>query len=148
MRTNMEINHVNKLNNLKRNNKMQNEQLSFEGSAYKSIDKLKERAEREVPEYGDFAMVSEQFTNTDNKVFAKDVTLRIRPLPLELKNKTPDYKTARWLEAVVTGPYGGEAATVLSRGTKEELLHILSSHEFPPRLTTKLKDLSKDLRAM
>ena len=146
---------MDKINRMKNNNlkiegtnKMKKEQFSFDISTDKILEKLAMRAEREVPEYGSFASVTERFANKDNSYLAREVILRVRSLPMELKETTPDYNTARWLEAVVVGPYGEEAASIIKRGTKEEIMKTLSSAELNKKVLAKVKSLSKDLRAL
>ena len=49
------------------------------------VKKITLRAEREVPEYGDFAPVYEEFKNTDTSLKATDFMLKIVKPPSNIK---------------------------------------------------------------
>ena len=59
----------------------QKEVKTMEETFKKFVKVLRDRAEREVPEYGDFAPVYEQFANTTKELSATDFMLKISKPP-------------------------------------------------------------------
>lgn len=94
------------------------------------------------------ASIEERFgKKLPNITYAQELILRVRPLPKELKDTTPNFDSLRWLEAVAVGQGGVEAASVLKRGTKDEILKVLNDNSFQKRLLDKFESLDIDLHS-
>lgn len=105
---------------------------------HKVIDDVSTRSEREVPEYGEFAPVSEFFKNVDKDIPADKFVLRVIKMP---KEDYPDEKQ-RFIEASVFAPAGDYKADMLiGAGHKKEILETLKSKDFPTRLNDAYIDL-------
>lgn len=107
------------------------------------ISKLHQRAEREVPEYGDFSVVYEEFKNPDKNLSASDFMLKI------YKPKNAKDEKFRCIEAVAYAlpkPYKSEA--LIAQGNKEEILNILQNEEFVEVLQNTFTRLSANLEDM
>jgi len=137
-----------KINNMNAQNKINPTILSssevpvMKDLVNKYFMQLRLRAEREVPEYGDFANVYERFENPDRSLCASDFVLRIVKPP-----KTVDgNEKIRNLELVayrLPSPY--KASTILATGTKEELLNKFKEDDICEKIEESLRLLSKDL---
>ena len=111
---------------------------TMEENIKKMIKDILSRAEREVPEYGDFAPVFEEFKNTEKKLLATDFMMKIYHVADEATKKK------RGLELVaykLPSPY--KAAKVLETGTKEEILKKLQENDLYKEIDTILRSLSK-----
>lgn len=121
--------------------KMTEKLNNYTDSFYKMLKDITERAEREVPEYGDFAPVYENFKNINPKLDVDRYQLKIYKMP---KAQVSD-ETERFLEAEVytkAGTY--RASLLLGSGKKEDILKQLKSEEFTEKLNNayiKLVDL-------
>lgn len=118
---------------------------SMEQSLKKMVNQILVRAEREVPEYGDFAPVYEEIKNISQSLCPTDYVLKISKLPKEIKNN----ETTRVLELVaykLPAPY--KASRAIAYGTKEEILNQLKSEEIFTKVEQTAKDLSEDLSDM
>lgn len=108
----------------------------------KMITDLLARAEREVPEYGEFRVVWEEFKNPDKSLDATDFLLKITKPPKEIAGTEKE----RYLEvaALKRGtPYGAES--VIGFGTKEDILNKLKEDGLANKIKEKLISLSKGL---
>ncbi|MCQ2738728.1 MAG: hypothetical protein MJ237_00715 [bacterium] len=108
-----------------------------------SFQKLSERAEREVPEYGDFSPVFETFKNPDNTLCATDFLIQISKPPKTVEN----HQTIRNFELVAynfPSPY--KISTILKTGTKEELMQKLQNENIYEEIESRLKSIAKDLK--
>ena len=104
------------------------------------VKKLFARAEREVPEYGSFKLVYEEFKNTDKNLNATDFMLKISK-----PQGTGDEKL-RFLEAVaydLPKPYISER--LIASGNKEDILKALKNDKLKTELTEVFKNLAKNL---
>lgn len=104
------------------------------------VSKLHSRAEREVPEYGDFAVVYEEFKNPDKSLAATDFMLKI------YKPKNTKDEKFRCLEAVayaLPAPYKAERP--LLQGKKEDILKSLKDEKFTEHLQKTFTELSENL---
>ncbi len=129
---NNRINNTNNINfhSINGVNKMDSEK-TYEDKVYDMIDAVTERAEREVPEYGDFAPVYEEFKNTNSKLPIDRYQLKVLKMP---KEDVPDEKQ-RFLQAAVYAPAGDYKADMLiGAGHKDKIMEILKSDEFPETL--------------
>jgi hypothetical protein len=119
---------------------------NFKEQVEQMLEKLIVRAEREVPEYGDFAPVTELFQNLDpgSQDIVGKFGLTILKLP---KDVTPDPKE-RYVEACAYEPTGSyKAKMFVAGGYKDEILLRLKEGEFIDSLCHSyavLKDSLKD----
>lgn len=115
-----------------------NEVKNMEEHIQKMVKDLLKRAEREVPEYGDFKIVFEEFKNPDKALCASDFLLKI----VKPHNSIEGHEKLRNLELVaykLPSPYMAER--LLACGSKEEILKNLESEE----LLKKIKDATESL---
>ena len=125
---NAQVQNKNFVNGVK---KMSEKANNYTDSFYKMLKDLTERAEREVPEYGDFAPVYENFKNLNPKLDVDRYQLRIFKMP---KAQVAD-ETKRYLEAEVFTKAGTYKANILlGSGNKEEILKQLKSDDFVDKL--------------
>lgn len=113
---------------------------NLESYTDKMVEKLFARAEREVPEYGSFKLVYEEFKNPDKNLKATDFMLKIS------KPENAPNEKFRFLEAVaydLPKPY--IAQRVLASGDKAEILNALKDSNFKKELPQILKNLSGEL---
>ena len=119
-----------------------NEVKNMDELIKKMVADLLARAEREVPEYGDFKIVYEQFKNPDKSMVATDFMLKITKPPKNIEG----HEKKRYLELVaynLPSPYIAEK--VIGHGTKEEILAQLKDEGLNAKIKEKLIQLSKDL---
>ncbi len=143
-----EINQINQNKiNFQGTKKMNNENKpeTIEDFANTAVKNLANRAEREVPQDGDFAPVSERYINHNPDVYANEMLLQVVPLPQSLKNE-PNYNKLRYLQAVVKSPLEQTARSVLLCGTKKQVLEALNDENLPLRAAAKFDELAEDLR--
>ena len=108
----------------------------------KMVADLLARAEREVPEYGDFKIVYEEFKNPDKNLIATDFMLKITKPPKNVEG----HEKKRYLELVaynLPSPYIAEK--LLEIGTKDKILAKLKENNLADIIKEKLIQLSKDL---
>lgn len=106
------------------------------------INKIFKRAEREVPEYGDFAPVYEQFTNPDKSLSATDFMLKISKPPKSIAG----HEKIRNLEVVayrLPTPY--KAERIVATGDKDNILKQLQNPEIIAKIQEAAKSLSHNL---
>lgn len=108
-----------------------NTKKTYNDYFYEMLDKVIKRAEMEVPPYGDFVPVYEEFPNQDPNLSIDRFKLEVIKLP---KHIEPDPKQ-RFIQAVVY-PLAGDykAETYLAKGEKDEIMKELSSKDFPVKL--------------
>lgn len=119
---------------------MENTAKNIEDFSSEIIEKLHARAEREVPEYGSFKLVYEDFRNPDKNMQATDFMLKISK-PKDLQNEK-----ARVLEAVaynLPSPYIVER--VIASGNKADILTALKNPDLKTDLPQIFMELSKHL---
>ena len=125
---NAQVQNKNFVNGVK---KMTEKTNSYTDSFYKMLKDLIKRAEREVPEYGDFAPVYENFKNLNPNLDVDRYQLRIFKMP---KSQVPD-ETKRYLEAEVFTKSGAyKADMLLGSGNKDEIMKQLKSEDFVDKL--------------
>lgn len=106
----------------------------------KMIKDVYARAEREVPEYGDFKMVYEEFKNPDKDLCATDFMLKV------VKPNLKGYEKVRNLELVAYNlPMPYKAERIIATGSKEEILEKLKSKDLQTELEKAVRELSKNL---
>jgi len=116
--------------------------ITLEECVKKFTKKLSSRAEREVPEYGDFAPVYEQFANPDKNLGATDFMLKISKPPKNIAG----HEKIRNLEVVAYRlplPYKSER--IVATGNKEDILLQLKDPEFVEKIQKAAKSLSESL---
>ena len=120
----------------------QKEVKKMEETFKKFVKVLRDRAEREVPEYGDFAPVYEQFANTKKELSATDFMLKISKPPKSVEAN----EKIRNLEVVayrLPSPYKAEC--IVATGTKEELMQKLQDTKLLTEINETAESLAKDL---
>jgi len=111
--------------------KMDEKEMSFQDRVDEMVSKTSDRAELEVPEYGDFAPVMEFMDNTNKDLPVGKYGIKIYKMP---KDIVEDPKQ-RYIEAAVYMPAGDyKADMVVGSGHKDKILEILNSPEFPEKL--------------
>ncbi len=108
----------------------------------KFVKTIHARAEREVPEYGDFAPVYEQFANPDKSMTATDFMLKISKPPKTIAG----HERIRNLEVVAYRlPLPYKAERIIASGDKEEILKRLQDPEIIEKINKTAKSLSNSL---
>ena len=111
----------------------------------KMVEDLLKRAEREVPEYGEFKNVSEEFKNPDKTLFVTDFKLRITKPPKNIEG----HETRRYLElAAYNFPSPYVAERVICAGTKDEIIAELKNPDLCAKIKEKCAKLSDDLSSI
>jgi len=137
------INH-NRVNNINFNGikPKANEVKNMDELIKKMVADLLARAEREVPEYGEFRVVWEEFKNPDKSLEATDFLLKITKPPKTLEGSEKE----RYLEAAALKrgtAYGAES--VMGFGSKQDILNKLKEPDLCEKLKEKFIELSKGL---
>ena len=115
---------------------------TMEEAFKKFVKIIRDRAEREVPEYGDFAPVYEQFANPKKELSATDFMLKISKTPKSVENN----EKIRNLEVVaykLPAPYKAEC--IVATGTKEELMQKLQDSKLLKEINETAESLARDL---
>ena len=115
---------------------------TMEEQIRKMINDILNRAEREVPEYGEFLPVYEEFKNTDKDLVATDFMLKITKPPKNIEN----HQTRRYLEVVaykLPAPY--KSTRIIAAGTKEEILKALQDEALCAKIDKAARELSDNL---
>lgn len=115
---------------------------TMEEQIKKMINDVLKRAEREVPEYGEFAPVYEEFKNTDKELIATDFMLKITKPPKNIEN----HQTRRYLEVVaykLPAPY--KTSRIIASGTKDEILNALKDETLCEKIDKAARELSDNL---
>lgn len=118
----------------------------FEDRLARMIGALKNRAEREVCEYGSFKTVKENLKAQKPESLVRELTLQITPLPKELKGEVENFEKLRYLELVGEGPQGQTSSVILKRGTKDDILKKLSEDDLISKLREKTDDFNISFR--
>lgn len=107
------------------------------------VSKLHARAEREVPEYGDFAPVYEEFKNFDKNLSASNFLLKI------YKPKNSQDEKLRYIEAAAYAlPTPYKAEMPILQGRKEDILKLLKDEDFAENLRKTFVKLSHSLEGV
>lgn len=113
------------------------ENFSMENIIQNGINKLAQRAEREMAEYGDFAPIVEKFTNYDEKLNIGEPSIKI---------VYADYKkdkTLKRLELDVPSRTGkSNANIVMEMANKQDILKILSDKNLIARVKDNIQSAS------
>ena len=138
------MNKINKINNsnfsgIKPKSK---EVKTMEQHIKKIVNDVLSRAEREVPPYGEFAPVFEEFKNTNSALDATHFMLKIVKPPKNIEG----HETLRNIELTaykVPTPY--KASVIIKSGTKDDIIEKLKTPEFHKEIEESFKTLSHDL---
>ena len=104
------------------------------------VDKLLQRAKREVPEYGPFKTVYEAFENIDKDLFASDFMLKIVP------NKIKGHEKERYLEVVAYKlPLRDIVEIPIEQGDKNKILEKLNNKNIYQEIKEKFITASENL---
>lgn len=110
----------------------------YSNAFYDMLDKVIARAEREMPEDGDFAPIYEQFPNRDESVWGVSrYQFRIFKMPTV---DVPDTRK-RYLMAAVYSTDGYRASVLIGVGYRDKILEIIRSADFPTTLNNAFLDL-------
>ena len=112
-------------------------------SIEKVINTIRLRAEREVPEFGDFAPVFEEFKNMDKALEATDFMLKIVKPPKTIEG----HEKLRYIELTaykLPTPY--KVTKLVGRGSKEDILKQLDEPEFFNKVEESFKSMSENLK--
>ncbi|MBQ3102500.1 hypothetical protein IJC60_05810 [bacterium] len=109
----------------------------MEDAIQSGINKLAQRAEREVAEYGDFAPVVEKLADYDKTLNIGEASIKI------VYANYKDDKTLKRLELDVPSKSGKSNANfAMKLGNKKEILKILSSENLAERIKNNLREAS------
>lgn len=108
----------------------------------KMVQDILTRAEREVPEYGDFAPVYEEFKNPLKELCATDFMLKITKPPKHIEN----HEKKRYLEVVAYKlPAPIKSTRIIAVGEKDTILSKLKDKEILEKIDKAVRELSENL---
>lgn len=137
------MNEINPVNQIRQPNKVKGktEMPTLEEQTKELVTKLKNR-DREVPEYGDFKVVSEEIQNPDSKIPATNFVLQISKPSKNIEG----HEKLRDLKAVAYNlPHPYKAEILIATGTKAGILKALNEEELIENLPKIFKKLAHDL---
>ena len=115
--------------------------LSLDENIKMIVKKLKNR-DREIPEYGDFRPVKEEFTNLDEKIPATNFVLEISK---PSKNIEGHEKLRNLTAQAYNLPHPYKSQILLASGEKNDIFNALNDEEFLEKLPKIFKKLARDL---
>ena len=119
-------------------NTKKEEKNSMENILQNGINNLAKRAEREVPEYGDFAPVVEKFEKYDT-----DLKIGSPSMKIVYANDKKD-KTLKRLELDVPSASGKSSSNIaMELGNKQEILNALFSEKLVERIKNNIQNAAK-----
>ena len=111
-------------------NKMENE-ITFQEQLDEMVEKVTDRVDRYMPDYGEFSPIMEFTPNKDNTLNVGKYGLKVYKMP---KDVVEDPKQ-RFIEAAEYMPAGDyKADMIVGSGHKEKILEILKDPEFVQKL--------------
>jgi hypothetical protein len=117
---------------------------SFQDYVDEMVEKVADRAEKEVPEYGEFTSVTEYMPNPEPSDPVSKYALSVLKMP---KDVVSDPKQ-RYIQATAYIQNSDYKATMLiGAGHKEKIMQILNNPKFPEKLNQtygKLLDAIED----
>lgn len=116
--------------------------MNIEELLKKSLKKIHSRAEREVPEFGDFKTVEETFENSDKSISATNYSITITKTPKNIENNE---KLRDVVITAYSNPSVYKAQRLIAVGEKEDILKKLTSKEFLQEIKEAAQSLSKSL---
>lgn len=105
------------------------------------VKKLKNR-DREIPEYGDFRPVREEFLNPDKKLSVTNFVLEINK---PSKNIDGHEKLRNLTAQAYNLPHPYKSQILLATGSKNDIFNALNDEEFLEKLPKIFKKLARDL---
>ena len=124
------------------NPKTAKEIKTMEEHIKKMVQDILARAEREVPEYGDFAPVYEEFKNPLKELCATDFMLKITKPPKHIEN----HEKKRYLEVVAYKlPAPIKSTRIIAVGGKDDILAKLKDNETLLKIDKAVRELSDNL---
>ena len=115
---------------------------TMEQQVKKMVGDILRRAVREVPEYGDFAIVYEEFKNPDKTLEATDFMLKIVKPPKNIEG----HEKIRNIELVAYKlPLPYKVTRIIGTGTKDDVLKQLEAPEFIANVEDAFKAMSRSL---
>lgn len=108
-----------------------------------SLNKLLRRVQKEIPAYGDFATISEDFTNSNSQLYCGDVSMAIKHL---LRDCNPSATQCCFDLIVKTPSAKSICSCYIFCGTKAELLEHLANEAFCDDLQQKITEMANELR--
>lgn len=122
---------------------MEKEQFDMEKKVRELIADLRRRVVSEVPEFGEFEIVHEEFKNLDTSIEVTDIMLKVTKPPIGLEGNERE----RYLELVLynlpTNPYKNES--VVGFGLKKDILAKLDQEELVNTIMRKIPQMARDL---
>lgn len=126
--------------NISFNRKKNKEIKSMDSEIQTAINKLLQRAEREMPEYGDFAPISEKFENRNENLNIGEPSIKI-----VYANFSKD-KTLKRLELEIPSKTGKSSANVaMELADKKAILKALSDKNLANRINDNIQNASSAL---
>lgn len=108
-----------------------------------TLSVLLTRVREEMPEYGTFAPISEEFTNSDPLLYCGKIYLVVKHPPSFIEH----YETKRYFDLVVKTPSdNSDASCYLASGNKAELLSYLANEAFFDEVQQKISEMADELR--
>lgn len=137
------MNEINPVTHAQKSTKIKGktEMPTLEEKVTELVTKLKNR-DREVPEYGDFRVVSEVIENPDSKLPATNFVLQISK---PSKNVAGHEKLRDLKAAAYNHPTPYKAEILLATGEKSDILKALTDKELQESLPKIFKKLAYDL---
>ena len=120
---------------------MNKEELNMEMRVRKIIADLRKRVEKEVPEFGEFKIVYEEFANPDKNLDVTDIMLKVTKPPIYLEGN----ESERYLELVIynTSPYKNES--VVGFGSKKDILERLDQENLVETIMERIPEMARNL---
>lgn len=133
------VNNINQISNIANKTIGKDAVVEFEENLKKSVEKLKDRVMREIPDTGYFRGFAEDFKNTNENVYAKAISLAIQ--------RDPVADGRAHLSVNLLHPTMFlNASSELAYGTREKILEVMNSPDFMKRITEKINKLSVKLQ--
>lgn len=102
--------------------------LNIEEKITETLEKLIKRTEYEVPEYGGFRPIEEEFTNPDIGSIANRVKFSVKPSTDKTNQKD------RILKMDIFSYKGNSTSPIFEVAKKEEILKILKTENLPEKI--------------
>lgn len=130
-----------KQSNITFNSKKSEENNSMEDTIQSAINKLVQRGQREMPEYGDFAPIIEKFTNTDDNLKIGEPSIKI-----VYANYNKD-KTLKRLELDIPSKSGLSKANIaMELADKKDILDVLSDENLKNRIEKNMQKVANEFK--
>lgn len=131
------INHLNNINKTKFSGK--DIVMELKDSLKQTIETMKNRVEKEIPDKGYFRDFAEDFANTDKSIYAKAISLSVQK---DINNEGKAYLALNILHPSMIL----NASSKLAYGTREELLKELNDSNIINKIEANIKNLSEKMK--